>query len=126
MAMAMGAEPETHRVTITVVDHDKEPVVGASLTFEVENTLYGQATIGSRPVTIELSDDEVRLTVKAKYSGQKQEVSLSPDQRSYTFYFTRTVTPQTFGPPVATCPDGTSGQPCVDCVIGGNKIRICV
>ena len=30
------------------------------------------------------------------------------------------------GPPQARCPDGTTGYPCVKCIVGGNQITICV
>src|SRR5262249_32177020 len=118
--------PERRRVvSISARDVDGNYAHGAEIRFVVAGSPYGAAEIGAEPVTIELPFTvDFVLDVFAIFQGEQQEARLEPGLNNYTFQFS-TATLRAFRPGVARCPDGTSGQPCVVCMIGGLQVRIC-
>ena len=99
---------------------------GAELRFSVKGVAYGSGTIGDRPVTIHLPNPDTVLDVDVEYGNQTQSARLRAGQDSYMIRFPFAAAASFYKPPFARCPDGTVGQPCVDCEIDNDIVRICV
>jgi hypothetical protein len=124
IAVATPAYPETRVIAISVIDKALQPLEGASVSFFENNALLGNVITGIRGASITLSHLVQNIHVQAIYAGTKQETGISTLQISHTFVFARIVSFKS-PYPIAQCPNGDTGQPCVDCVINGRKIRIC-
>jgi|ERR1700683_2571190 hypothetical protein len=122
--MAAPARPESRSIAIAVVGKDHNPLEGAAVSFFEDDKLFGTVITGIRGASITLSHVVRSIDVKVVYADSKQETTVSASEASYTFVFARKFD---FKAPkaIAQCPNGDTGQPCVDCVVDGKKIRIC-
>jgi hypothetical protein len=118
------ASPASRQVSFAVLDTSNEPLAGATLEFFVDGVAYGAATTGGQGATISVPLYTGEIEVVARYGESRRTVKVGVDQHSYAFTFQRLLF-KFFEPSGARCPDGTTGQPCVDCVIDGKPIRIC-
>jgi hypothetical protein len=114
------------QIRIRVFDADRRPAEGADLAFFIDNVPYGSVTIGNTgQATFEQRDTRTTVEVMASFGGSEQRAQLTPKVNSFNFNFDIRLAFRARRPPIARCPDGTTGQPCVECVIDGEKIRIC-
>lgn len=111
-------------VTISVLDVDGDPAGGAELTFAVHGVHYGTATVGDGSVRLEFPAHGQTVDVMAEYGSEVQHSHLSAYENYLTFRF-RWRSGRSLSGGTARCPDGTVGQPCVDCVVNGVRVRIC-
>jgi len=123
--MQSSYERQSRVVNISVLDRDGNHAQGAKLTFAIGGTEYGDVTIGDGPASIEIPDLWITIDVSAMFAGELQLTHLSPGQNQYIFHFSKFRKSRGITPGVARCPDGTVGQPCVDCLIDGVLVRIC-
>jgi hypothetical protein len=114
-------------IKIEILNGKGKPAQGAEVEFFIDDANFGGAIVGTRAIA-QFHTDQASVTVKivVKYGRQTSEAVLPPTQDGHVFKF-KGVLPLSLlrKPPTARCPDGSSGQPCVDCVIGGETIRIC-
>ncbi len=113
-------------VRITVRDRFDSPAAGAEISFTVDGIPQGSVTLGLNAATIELQNPHSILEVVADYAQQRQTVVLSPGLDDHTIRFTSSALSKSYRPAIARCPDGSVGQPCVDCMVNGSIVRICV
>ena len=112
-------------VTLVALDGQGGPAAGAELRFSSVSDDFGNVILGNSPARIELENVETTLQVEATFWGEVLAAILPPGLNRHIFHF-RTVSKQLhIGPGTAQCPDGTQGQPCVDCIVNGSVIRIC-
>lgn len=124
----MQTSPAEHRkrsVSISVIDKEGHHARGARVEFAIGGQSYGEATIGTRPASIEFPDRQLILEVRAELLGETLMAHLSSGQNQYTFQFSTAVAAGDITSGVARCSDGRAGQPCVDCVVNGVTVRIC-
>jgi hypothetical protein len=114
------------QVRITVLDANSKPAQGARLEFAVKGIPHGSVLVGEKAQAgFQTPDANASINVFAEYGEKKQDAYLPPGKDSFEFRFDTTVVFKSFRPPIARCPDGTTGQPCVDCEIDGQIITIC-
>ncbi|MGD0950766.1 MAG: hypothetical protein ABSA52_25575 [Candidatus Binatia bacterium] len=115
------------RVVIRVVDPAGDPIQGAAIWFSINGTRAGIVQTGhSGSASIHVPDSSVVVDVTARLSQfTPQTAQLPPGLDTYTFRFPHNPHLKFFAPPLARCPDGSTGMPCVDCDIGGIIVRIC-
>ena len=111
------------RVWITAVDGSGGPA-GASIKVFFNGADAGLLDLGTGtrdPVSIEVSDPNCSIELVASYSGQTLRRELPPSLDHVTLRFSGVI--RFAGPrrPLATCPDGTSGSPCVQCRDGTGR-----
>jgi hypothetical protein len=78
----------------------------------------GTIQLGATDAPASLRVDSVNCPIElvARFQGQQLHVRLSPKQDEVKFKFSSFFSPSTSRPPpVAICPDGSSGAPCVMC-----------
>ena len=118
--------PSTSRhVTIEVVDADGRLIQGADIDFVVNATPVGGVRRSVGKASIVVPDPQAVVEARATVMLLTQTAQLPPGQDAHTFRFAQASMFKSFAPPEARCPDGSSGQPCVDCQIGGSIVRIC-
>jgi hypothetical protein len=129
MGAAAGRPPSrfTRVISISVYDAAGRRAFGADILFVLNGALLGHATLGFAPSTLSLPTGDATVNIVAIYGGSSQAVStqLGLDDYAIRFPF-GTVAGYAAANPVAKCPDGTVGHPCVDCDSPLGKIRICV
>jgi hypothetical protein len=128
MFSGMSERPVRWRRAITVdaVDGAGGRAVGTELQFSVGDIPLCTVTMGAYPVRLEFEEPTTTmLQISAQFVGETATTHLPPHLNDYEFQF-RTVWRGIYaGPGTARCPDGTAGQPCVDCNINGSIVRIC-
>jgi len=113
-------------ITIQVRDKAGGPASGARVSFGIDGADFGSAAVsGTGKVTFQMSGAATTIHVFADFVGDAQQVALPPGEDIYTFHFDKTNLFMSDSVPEARCPDGTTGQPCVNCDIGGTTVRIC-
>lgn len=126
MATAAPPTPEARRqVRIAVRDKNGNFAAGASVDFYQQSLHLGGATVGDREVTISYPSSMGTIEVVAKLSDEAQSTKLESSQREQGFQFSGIAPSHVTGARTARCADGSSGQPCVNCTVGGKPIRIC-
>ena len=121
----MAAARMSRMVQVSVMDNLGQPFWGAQIDFLSDGNLLATLNNSTGKALIELPAD-MRLDVRVSAAGALQTVRLRPDvlhaDVQLNFPRQKFVTAPR---PVAECPDGTQGQPCVDCPVGGSIIRVC-
>jgi len=114
-------------IRIAVVDVKGQNLPGAKIQVYLEKSPIAELVLGQRPGSIHLNDLDSPITLMATHEGEVQTVTLGADVRVQAFVF-KTVYRENFAvdPAQARCPDGTTGIPCVECAIGGTRVRVCV
>jgi hypothetical protein len=115
----------SREVQIVVLDKFGDAAQGAQVRFSASGAPLGVAVVGKDGARIRLPNRIAMLDISVEYGEQQQNTQLSPDQQEYICRFDVSLLQKSYGPPIARCPDGTTGQPCVDCKIGDDVIRIC-
>jgi hypothetical protein len=120
-------------VQVRVVDALGELFFGAQIDFVLSGVSAGTVVDSAGAAKITYPEEGGALEVSVSALGATQSRLLSPGiditpggtRNLVDFRMpvrrTTNVPPQ----PVAKCPNGTSGQPCVDCPMNGSTIRVC-
>jgi hypothetical protein len=111
-------------VTIETLDASGRHAAGAELQIAAGNATFA-VTVGSTAIRLEFEDPTLTLEVTASFWGEIARAVLPPDIHQHNFRFRAVLRGVYAGPGTARCPDGTAGQPCVDCNINGSIVRIC-
>jgi len=85
----------------------------------------GRVTVGAGAVRLDFVDETATLQVTGRFWGETLTAVLPPGVNQHSFSFAAVSKGVYAGPGTARCPDGTVGQPCVDCTVNGTVIRIC-
>ena len=120
---------EGRRINVQVRDATSTFIEGCDIQFFIADppvTPLGGVSKSRGHAALTVPDDSVVIGVSVTVDAATQTVLLPPGQNDYTFVFQQAPSYPSLASPRARCPDGTSGQPCVDCKIGGITIRICV
>lgn len=117
--------PSGRRIVIHVVDANDNPIPGSDILFSINRVPVGGVRSSAGSASLDMPESSVVVDVSAMVGQFTQSAHLPPGFDTHIFRFSQTRVYQSVGPPVASCPDGTSGQPCVDCDIGGIIVRIC-
>ena len=76
---------------------------------------------------ITVYDPNLSVELEARLEGHVLQKILGPRENDVIFRFPIAARRGfTATPAEAKCPDGTTGNPCVECDLGTTKIRICV
>lgn len=123
--MARAPEPRVlRRIVVHVVNASGEPMSGANIEVRRGATPLG-SMISSGRSSISIEGNEP-LQVRASVPGANAAQALvGPDQTEVTLTLATMRFVELASPPTARCPDGSSGQPCVTCIIDGREVRIC-
>lgn len=120
--MASQAEG-MHKIDVVVVNEDGQTVIGARVEISADGVPLGDFVTGGES-SIE-TDEDVAVTLRVEIAGFSVSAIVAPGSRSQRIVIpTSRVFPYA-AMPTARCPDGTAGQPCVTCQVGGRTIRIC-
>jgi hypothetical protein len=112
------------QVQVLVTDAAGQPFYGARLDFYHRDRNVG-SLIDSTGVAVIDCPGEVAVDVRVTAAGQQQMVRIGPDDTQLNVTFPILRASATVPIPTAECPDGTQGQPCVNCPLGSSTIRIC-
>lgn len=115
----------TRKFLVEVVDPMGVPLDGADIHFEVNGSGAGSVFSSQGNASIEIDDQDVIITIRVDHDLETQIASVPAGVGSHRFVFDNASRGLTKGSPSARCPDGTTGQPCVTCNIGGSTVRIC-
>jgi hypothetical protein len=110
---------------VEVVDPMGVPLDGTNIHFEINGSKVGSVFSSQGNASIEIADQDVVITIFVDHDFETQVASVPASIGSHRFVFDNASRALTKGPPSARCPDGTTGQPCVNCSIGGSAVRIC-
>ena len=121
----MAREPEMRfrRIVINVETASGDRLSGAHIEVSRSGALLGSMTSSGRS-SVEIEGLEP-LNVRASIPGANAQSTIGPNQTEITLRIATNRFVELASTPTARCPDGTSGQPCVTCVIDGRQIRIC-
>jgi len=120
-------------VQVRVIDALGELFFGAQIDFSLRGASVGSVTDSAGEARITYPEEGAGLEVSVSASGATQSrllapgIDITPGGTRNLVDFKMPVIRSTNVPPrpVAKCPDGTAGQPCVDCYINGSTIRVC-
>lgn len=112
------------RFTLRIVDRLGTPLRGATIVFRVDGANVGSIESANSSVSIEI-DANADLEIDATFMRQVQKLKIDPQASEQAVVFQRLRAAFSLGKPEAKCPDGKSGSPCVDCIVGASKVRIC-
>lgn len=112
-------------VSVRIADVFGMPLPGADVAFFVDGQPIGEVRGCAGAASVHLPDPHATLHTIVTHSQGTLTASISPEVDTYVFNFSFARGSLALIIPEARCPDGTSGQPCVDCVIDGKIIRIC-
>lgn len=115
----------TRRLLVEVVDPAGVAIQGADIHFEIDGVQVGSVFSSQGNASIEMDDQDVEITISAIVGFETQAISLRASVGAHRFVFANVPRAVAKGTPSARCPDGTTGQPCVTCNIGGSTVRIC-
>ncbi len=121
--MARTPEPRTRRVTINVETLSGQPLAGAEIELTRGGASLGSITSSGRS-SVEIDGTEP-LHVRASIAGASAQRTVEVGQTEVTLRLATTRFVELASTPTARCPDGSSGQPCVTCIIDGREVRIC-
>ncbi|MTD93141.1 hypothetical protein GIW81_02195 [Hyphomicrobium sp. xq] len=123
--MAVAAPPEASpRLQISVVDAEGRPIAGALIDVYLDNEFVGTIT-SSGSSLLEFADPGVTLRLEARIADLKEIREIDARDHAVSFVFTNPPRRLTATIPGGRCADGTTGQPCVVCRVGGRQVRIC-
>lgn len=117
--------PEFRHARVRILDAAGTPFVGADIAFVVNGVHVGavRASSGEAAIAFPKMDCDMEMIVTA--DGLVRRVRLDTNTAEHTLTIPKAA-PRAYLPhPVAVCPDGQSGQPCVDCIVGDIAVRIC-
>lgn len=117
-------------ISVSVVNSEGE-AVGATVHVIVKGIEVGSFTLDAEhtEASIEIDEEFGEVDLKARSGIQTLTARLPIDARSHVFSFSTVLTRTRRGGHIvaeARCPDGTTGTPCVTCVVSGIPVRICV
>lgn len=124
-AQNMGGKLFKRQLQIAVFGATGAPFEGAIATLMLDGRFAGKVASGSRPITVYFSSPWNSLAVRVAAGGHLLVESIKPDQDLVEFHFPVAQRFAVRGAPVAECPDGTTGSPCVTCRSGRKTWRIC-
>lgn len=121
--------PTTRRtVAIVITDPTNAPAAGVRVKVLIDGASAGHFETGSgsaRPMRVTApADATIDLEVIAL--GQQQQVRLAQGQTSVRLTVASMLRFAIQVPPVATCPDQTTGSPCVTCRDATGEWELCV
>ncbi len=111
------------RFQVQVQDEHGIPIEGPDILFSVNGEPAG-GVFGSNGTASFEAPYGVSVAASVEFLEIKKTLDLTDSSTRYTFEFPR---PTEILPAArqARCPDGTTGQPCVDCKVDGKNVRIC-
>jgi hypothetical protein len=114
-------------IKISVHDRHGQPASAAEIDIAINGRPSGSIFTGwgVDESTIEINDPNAYVELQVTVAGQTQRANLPPGQDPHTFQFQTVALYKAKPPPVARCPDGTTGAPCVTCRDGNHTWRIC-
>ena len=120
-----ATSPKGVIVRVSVVGRNGKPLGGCRITFLVGNEIVGTIDPSNGSGSILLPGGHETLIVEASYGSsvvqhvvyQEHNIVVQLDEDEPLF--------KAFTRGLAVCPDGTSGQPCVTCSLGGKPYQIC-
>ena len=125
--MSLELETSDARIVrVNVFDREKRPLHGANIIFYLNSVPVGAVASSHGFAAINFPSYLGRLAVEAEYAGLSLRVGV--DENDPIVALQLNVTSNLLksdAPRVARCPDGTAGQPCVECRIGASVIRVC-
>src|SRR5579863_969538 len=118
--------PPARIVRIAVRDIHGQPAT-ADVKIVINGRPSGSIFTGSgvSQSTVEIYDSNATVQLEATMAGQVRRANLSPGEDSIRFDFDIEALVRAKAPPVARCPDGTTGMPCVICRDGDDTWKIC-
>jgi hypothetical protein len=132
MAAARGAKsvgpPAGRAIAIEVVDAQGRPAGGATIAVSIDQHPAGTIDSGSgsdRPFVLFVGNPSAAVDIEVSVSGSVQQMRLTAAVSSARFVFPVLPTFMTKRPPRLTCPDGSTGYPCVTCTDGAVSWRMC-
>jgi hypothetical protein len=117
------------QIRIKLINALGNPFRGAQVDFFADGTHLGSALNAFGEVLLNYSGPIKPTTVVVRFHDYVRELSVRQKVSTYVVRFPsarRAANPGIRSlQPEARCPDGTAGQPCVNCNIGGSIVRIC-
>ncbi|MDB5405102.1 MAG: hypothetical protein JWL84_14 [Rhodospirillales bacterium] len=120
--MSEGQE-KPRRLRILVENTAGLPMVGARIKVFYRGEAAGEVVSSGRSL-VEFDDIEA-LELTAAVGGLRASAQVTAGQDEVRLVIPTERAIELAAIPTARCPDGSSGQPCVTCRIGGRNIRIC-
>jgi hypothetical protein len=112
--------------TLFVEDSNGDPFAGAKIEFYLDGVAFGSVLNSDGSASVELPfNTEGALSAEVTTAGVTTRVAMNlyDGSQKLAMTFQRRTAASL---PVAYCPDGTSGQPCVVCKLrNGHRVRIC-
>jgi len=127
LALSDNPPNPTRLIKIAIRDIHGQPAPAAGVEIAIDGRPSGSIFTGQGVTesTIGLDDRYAVVQLRVTVDGQTQVAVLAPDQDSIQFNFSTSVLFKAQVPPVARCPDGTTGSPCVTCRDGTDTWMIC-
>ena len=123
---ASSASPKGVLIKISVIGRNGYALKKSKITFYVSGRAVGTIDDSNGFGSILLPDADDRVTVEAKFGESTVQRILKDGEEEITIQLDEDeLLLKALLPTRAICPDGTSGQPCVVCSIGGKPYQIC-
>lgn len=133
-----GPEPQPippRRVMLALRDADGQVAYPVTIEVSIDGVGAGRITTSreSKSPSVEPLSDFEDLQIRGTFAGETVVVHVTPGSLECQLSFATRMPQdalqtavQTMPRAEAVCPDGSTGYPCVICVIGERQVRICV
>lgn len=127
----LNTSPRDRDLFVSVLDSSGKPAAGAEVLLFLDDLHVGSIRIGASSPSASFrfgaTDSEARLVARF---GPHALTALVPHQTTdWVFNFPELpelAIGQLQQTAEAKCPDGTTGVPCVLCVVGKQRVRVCI
>jgi hypothetical protein len=116
-AGAHAGQPIGRKVSIRAIDGNGKPS-GGVVDVRIDGQPAGRIDLGTGsedPISIEVSKPNSLIQVSGRFLGQEISVDLPPGEDYAELHFSGSARFAAGRRPLAHCPDGTTGSPCVQC-----------
>ena len=124
--MSQTTTGSQRRHELRVLGNNNFPVEGADIHFLIDGVPAGFVKSSRGRASILIQSGYQQLQVTASFQGVSESVFLTPAMSQATVVLAIPgAIVKALLPTTPTCPDGTTNQPCVDCIVNGTPIQIC-
>jgi hypothetical protein len=114
------------RCEIAVVGNNNFPVEGSDITFVLDGVPAGSVKNSRGGASILIPTVYKQLEITASFQSVSESIVLTPaTTRATVVLSVPGAVIKSILPTAPTCPDGTTNQQCVDCIVNGTTIQIC-
>lgn len=115
----------THTLTVRAMDSNEAPFYGTNIYFSVGGVQLGSVFSSSRRAQIMHPLSDAFFEIVTEFKGVSSKVTVPSSKTDVDMHLPTKRQAYSWSQSRVQCPDGTTGHPCVNCLVGGRVIHVC-